>query len=73
MKNRSRILIVCDVYKADKLRKRFIEKDYKVVMDEIRFGMHHFSIECDTSVFKQIKKELQGVLTQLEIELKLSN
>ena len=68
--------VTCDDYKAEKYRKRLLEKGFEIVFDSRMTNtknVHLFKIECKEEDFAETKAKLQKVLIQLDIEQKQSN
>lgn len=58
--------VACDYFKANKYRKRLIEKGFAIIYDKpmVNMNVHIFKIEVDESETIKVGK----VLKQLEIE-----
>ena len=71
---KKKIGIVCDNYKANKYRKRFLKEGYTFEYDKpsIR-DTHLFRIEVDEKNYNKEKNKIEKILTQLEFEIKNSN
>lgn len=68
--------VTCNGWKADKFRKRLLERGFNLIEDkplDTEGKVHLFTIECEDEDFHEMALKLASTLKQLQIEVKQSN